>query len=108
MHSIPYEQFMCFSFLLLQTGKSHILTGYGVPISSKESSLTVGPYGPLLLQDVEFLDELAHFDRERIPERVVHAKGAGEFRITCLRVSTLAIVQEENVNYVMCFFWMKS
>jgi len=76
---------MCFCFLLLQTGKSHILTGYGVPISSKESSLTVGPYGPVLLQDVEFLDELAHFDRERIPERVVHAKGAGEFKIICLK-----------------------
>jgi catalase len=99
---------MCFSFLLLQTGKSHILTGYGVPIGSKESSLTVGPYGPVLLQDVEFLDELAHFDRERIPERVVHAKGAGEFRIICLSFSTLATVQEENVNYVTCILWTKS
>ena len=79
-----------------------------MPIGNKESSLTVGPYGPVLLQDVEFLDELAHFDRERIPERVVHAKGAGEFRIICLRVSTLAILQEENVNYVICILWMKS
>lgn len=85
---------MCFCFYLLQTGKSHILTGYGVPISSKESSLTVGPHGPMLLQDVEFLDELAHFDRERIPERVVHAKGAGEFRIVCFSMPTLAVVQE--------------
>jgi catalase len=99
---------MCSCFLLLQTGKSHILTGYGVPIGSKETSLTVGPYGPVLLQDVEFLDELAHFDRERIPERVVHAKGAGEFRIICLRVSKLAIVQEENVNYVICILCMNS
>jgi len=41
--------------------------------------LTVGPRGPMLLQDITFLDELAHFDRERIPERVVHAKGAGAF-----------------------------
>lgn len=79
-----------------------------MPIGNKESSLTVGPYGPVLLQDVEFLDELAHFDRERIPERVVHAKGAGEFRIICLRVSTLAILQEENMNYVICILWMKS
>jgi catalase len=38
----------------------------------------------MLLQDVEFLDELSHFDRERIPERVVHAKGAGEPRMVCL------------------------
>jgi catalase len=68
---------------LLQTGKSHIQTGYGVPVYSKAASLTVGPRGPMLLQDVEFLDELAHFNRERIPERVVHAKGAGEYRIEC-------------------------
>jgi catalase len=52
----------------------------------------------MLLQDVEFLDELAHFDRERIPERVVHAKGAGEFRI----------LQEENVNYEIYILWRKS
>jgi hypothetical protein len=37
----------------------------------------VGKYGPLLLQDFHLIDKLAHFDRERIPERVVHAKGAG-------------------------------
>ncbi|XP_069696849.1 catalase-like [Periplaneta americana] len=67
------------TYKLLHTGKANILTGYGVPVYHKESSLTVGPRGPMLLQDVEFLDELAHFDRERIPERVVHAKGAGAF-----------------------------
>ena len=44
----------------------------------KTAIQTVGPQGPALLQDVVFLDEMAHFDRERIPERVVHAKGAGE------------------------------
>ena len=41
------------------------------------ASLSVGSQGPLLLQDHVLIDELAHFDRERIPERVVHAKGAG-------------------------------
>ncbi|XP_071054089.1 catalase isoform X2 [Onthophagus taurus] len=41
--------------------------------------MTVGPRGPILLQDVAFVEEIAHFDRERIPERVVHAKGAGAF-----------------------------
>ena len=40
-------------------------------------TLTAGSKGPVLLQDYVFLDEMAHFDRERIPERVVHAKGAG-------------------------------
>lgn len=40
--------------------------------------MIAGHRGPLLVQDVVFTDEMAHFDRERIPERVVHAKGAGE------------------------------
>ncbi|KAL3110110.1 hypothetical protein niasHT_015713 [Heterodera trifolii] len=49
----------------------------GAPIHNKNAILTVGPRGPLLMQDVVYLDEMAHFDRERIPERVVHAKGGG-------------------------------
>uniref|UniRef100_A0A1A9V5X9 Catalase n=1 Tax=Glossina austeni TaxID=7395 RepID=A0A1A9V5X9_GLOAU len=56
-----------------------ITTGSGNPVGIKDASMTVGPKGPLLLQDVHFLDEIAHFDRERIPERVVHAKGGGAF-----------------------------
>lgn len=50
-----------------------------------EASQRVGDNGPLLLQDFALIDLLAHFDRERIPERVVHAKGAGaygEFEVT--------------------------
>lgn len=54
-------------------------TSDGVPVSTKDATMTVGPNGPVLLQDVAFIDELTHFDRERIPERVVHAKGAGAF-----------------------------
>jgi len=56
-----------------------VTTATGAPIGVRDASLTVGERGPLLLQDVNFLDEMAHFDRERIPERVVHAKGAGAF-----------------------------
>ncbi|KAK4310957.1 hypothetical protein Pmani_017513 [Petrolisthes manimaculis] len=56
-----------------------LTTGHGCPLSDKLNSLTVGPRGPILLQDIQLLDEMAHFDRERIPERVVHAKGAGAF-----------------------------
>lgn len=41
--------------------------------------MTVGYHGPILFQDWVLIDELAHFSRERIPERVVHAKGAGAF-----------------------------
>jgi catalase len=54
-----------------------LTTSNGVPIDNKNTVLTAGPRGPMLLQDVVFLDEMAHFDRERIPERVVHAKGGG-------------------------------
>ena len=54
-------------------------TSQGHSIDSKSSTLTVGPQGPVLLQDFTFIDEMAHFDREGIPEssKVVHAKGAG-------------------------------
>jgi catalase len=50
-----------------------------------QAAQRVGSNGPLLLQDFHLIDLLAHFDRERIPERVVHAKGAGaygEFEVT--------------------------
>ncbi len=60
-------------------------TSNGCPIMDPEASQRVGQNGPLLLQDFHLIDLLAHFDRERIPERVVHAKGAGaygEFEIT--------------------------
>ncbi|XP_067013712.2 catalase [Anabrus simplex] len=56
-----------------------ITTGNGAPIDDRANSLTAGKNGPILLQDFHLIDELAHFDRERIPERVVHAKGAGAF-----------------------------
>lgn len=51
----------------------------GAPVSDTASSQTLGQNGPVLLQDVDFIEKLAHFDRERIPERVVHAKGSGAF-----------------------------
>ncbi|CAK8683406.1 unnamed protein product [Clavelina lepadiformis] len=54
-----------------------LMTSTGAPISDKLNSMTIGPRGPLLMQDFTFTDEMAHFNRERIPERVVHAKGAG-------------------------------
>uniref|UniRef100_A0AC34QD93 Catalase n=1 Tax=Panagrolaimus sp. JU765 TaxID=591449 RepID=A0AC34QD93_9BILA len=52
-------------------------SSYGTPIGNKNTALTVGPRGPMLMQDVTYLDEMSHFDRERVPERVVHAKGGG-------------------------------
>jgi len=55
----------------------HLTTNQGVPVTDNQNSLTVGERGPVLLQDVHLIEKLAHFNRERIPERVVHAKGAG-------------------------------
>ena len=55
-----------------------LTTSHGHPVDSKTSVQTVGPRGPMLMQDFVYMDEMAHFDRERIPERVVHAKGAGK------------------------------
>ena len=56
-----------------------LTTTGGAPIADNQNSLTAGPRGPLLLQDYQLLEKLAHQNRERIPERVVHAKGWGAF-----------------------------
>ena len=54
-----------------------LTTAAGIPVSDNQNSLTAGERGPTLLQDHHLLEKLAHFNRERIPERVVHAKAAG-------------------------------
>ena len=54
-------------------------TDAGIPAASDEYSLSVGPNGPLLLQDHYLIQKMAQFNRERVPERVVHAKGSGAF-----------------------------
>ena len=51
----------------------------GAPVSNNQDSMTAGPRGPMLLQDVWYLEKMAHFDREVIPERRMHAKGSGAF-----------------------------
>ena len=50
-------------------------TNAGTPVVDNDHSLTVGQRGPVLLEDYHLLEKLAQFDRERIPERVVHARG---------------------------------
>ncbi len=57
--------------------KKKLTTAFGIPVGDDQNSLTAGERGPVLMQDVHLLEKLGHFDRERIPERVVHAKGAG-------------------------------
>jgi catalase len=54
-------------------------TDAGIPVASQEHSLTVGPDGPVLLQDFYLIEQMANFNRERIPERQPHAKGGGAF-----------------------------
>lgn len=54
-------------------------TSNGCPVKDPLASQRIGTNGPLLLQDFHLIDTLAHFDRERIPERVVHAKGSGAY-----------------------------
>ena len=56
-----------------------LTTNFGAAVPDDQNSLTAGNPGPVLMQDVHLVEKLAHFDRERIPERVVHAKGAGAF-----------------------------
>ncbi len=56
-----------------------LTTAAGAPVANNQDSLTAGPRGPMLLQDVWFLEKLAHFSREVIPERRMHAKGSGAF-----------------------------
>ncbi len=59
--------------------KKTLTTAQGNPIADNQNSLTVGPRGPLLIQDYQLLEKMATFNRERVPERVVHAKGSGAF-----------------------------
>jgi len=59
--------------------KKKLTTAFGSPVGNDLNSMTAGPRGPVLMQDIHLIEKLAHFDRERIPERVVHAKGAGAY-----------------------------
>ena len=67
-----------------------LTTSGGNPVGDNQNSLTAGPRGPVLLADYHLLEKMAHFNRERIPERVVHAKGSAAF-------GTLTIV-----NFLTC------
>jgi len=63
----------------METPKKKLTTASGIPYAENENSQTVGPRGPILLQDFILHEKMAHFNRERIPERVVHAKGSGAY-----------------------------
>ena len=59
--------------------KKKLTSASGIPYAENENSMSIGERGPLLLQDFILHEKMAHFNRERIPERVVHAKGTGAF-----------------------------
>ncbi len=59
--------------------KTRLTSASGIPAASNDTSLTAGARGPLLVQDWQLFEKHAHFNRERIPERVVHAKGSGAY-----------------------------
>jgi catalase len=61
--------------------KKTMTTTAGNPIADNQNSITAGARGPVLLQDYQLIEKLAHQNRERIPERVVHAKGSGAFGV---------------------------
>ncbi|WP_028402967.1 catalase [Ectobacillus panaciterrae] len=56
---------------------NRLTTNQGAPVGDNQNSRTAGRRGPILLEDYHLIEKIAHFDRERIPERVVHARGAG-------------------------------
>lgn len=59
--------------------KKQLTTASGNPVGDNQNSLMAGPRGPLLMQDYQLLEKMATFNRERVPERIVHAKGSGAF-----------------------------
>ena len=64
---------------------SKLTNASGIPVATDDTSKTAGPRGPVLMEDYQLFQKMAHFNRERIPERVVHAVGAGaygKFRVT--------------------------
>lgn len=85
----------------------YMTTNTGAPITNDTSSLTVGENGPVLLQDINLIEKIAHFDRERIPERVVHAKGSGAhgyFKLyNCMEKYTKAKIFNDTKNVTPTF-----
>ncbi|GGE47389.1 catalase A [Agaricicola taiwanensis] len=69
-----------------------LTTSAGAPIADNQNSLSAGPRGPLLMQDYQLIEKLAHQNRERIPERAVHAKGWGAY-------GTLTVTNPEIAKY---------
>jgi catalase len=70
---------LAFTGALAYAQKPVMTTNGGVPVGDNQNSKTAGENGPVLLEDIHLIEKLANFDRERTPERVVHARGAGAY-----------------------------
>src|SRR6185437_12373200 len=69
----------------IAAGSVGLTTNQGIPISDNQNSLKIGERGPVLLEDFVLREKITHFDHERIPERIVHARGSaahGYFEVT--------------------------
>ena len=64
-------------------GQKVLTNRQGHPVYDNQNNRTVGDRGPTVLENYQFLEKITHFDRERVPERVVHARGAGAHRAIC-------------------------
>jgi len=74
-----------------------LTTNQGSPVSNNQTSRTAGQRGPVLIEDYHLIEKLAHFDRERIPERVVHARGAGAHGVF---VTTKSMTDYTKANFL--------
>jgi len=61
----------------MENSSKHLTTRQGHPVTDNQNMRTIGERGPTTLENYQFLEKISHFDRERVPERVVHARGTG-------------------------------
>ena len=76
-----------------------LTTATGAPIGMQQA-LTAGPQGPVLMQDVQLLQQMQHFNRERIPERVVHAKGSGAYGTLTITHWDVSVQRDEMRGFI--------
>jgi catalase len=75
-------------------------TASGIPVADEQNSLSAGLRGPLLLQDFHLIEKLQHFNRERLPERVVHAKGSGAYGTFTVTSDITAVTKARLFNEI--------
>ncbi len=69
-------------YMNTEDGSGEVMSNnQGVRVNDDHNSLTAGERGPTLLEDFQFREKMTHFDHERIPERIVHARGEGGSRL---------------------------